>query len=303
MNRSFAAIAILACIAACGPSEVELEADALDDSGESLSAYQRSYVTARRDYRKCMFPMCGGWYVADVNRKHVREEYVKSLDFGPSGLSAEDVGRAQGAGDGELILRGKLGPKERDGYRTFRVDEAWRGMPGVQPVAGEEFYMASSSGMTCITAPCFSERALKLNSTAKKAFSSYSVARASRALVDQEWLIDRVAHRDAIVAASMLKGQLFPGGRGLVLDASQVYLKLPEQAGPCPMMKLAACPDGQAWSFERNADRCALPVGCIDAGGCAAYVPSCDEGYTLQSWTGGMFACSVYACDPTFTVE
>ncbi|MGA9525137.1 MAG: DUF6748 domain-containing protein [Myxococcaceae bacterium] len=303
MNRLFAAVAILACVSACGVSDVELEDDVLDEGSEGLSAYQRSFVTARRDFRKCMFPMCGGWYVADVNRKTSREEYVKALDFGPSGLSEEDVWKAEGAGQGELLLRGKLGQKGRDGFRTFIVSEAYRGMPGVQPVAGEEFYQANALGITCITAPCFSETASKLNSSSKTRFSSYSVARASRTLVDQEWLINRIAHHDAIVAGTLTKGQNFPGGRDLVLDASQVYLRLPEQAGPCPVMKLAACPEGKAWSFERNADRCALPVGCIEAGACAAYVPQCDDGYTLKSWTGGMFACSAYACDPTFTVE
>ncbi len=302
MNRLFAAVAILACFSACGVSDAEFEDDAIEEGSEGLSTYERSFVTAQRDYRKCMYPMCGGWYVADVNRSG-RQEYVKALDFGPSGLSEAEVGKAQGAGPGELLLRGKLGPKDRAGYRTFIVNEAYRGMPGVQPVAGEAFYKARSTGMTCITAPCLSEKASKLNLTSTARFSSYSVARASRTLVDQEWLVSRIVHDDAIVAGTIVKGQMFPGGRELILDASQVYLRLPEQAGPCPLMKLAACPEGQAWSFERNEDRCALPVGCIESGACAAYVPACDDGYTLQSWTGGMFACTVYACDPTFTVE
>ena len=228
---------------------------------------------------------------------------MKALDFAQSGLSAEDVAKAEGAGRGELVLRGKLGSTGRDGYRTFIVTEAYRGMPGVQPLAGQSFFKASSLGIKCITAPCFSEEALKLNTTQKTRFASYSVARASRPLVDQEWLTRRVAGHDAIVAAAFITGQTFPGGADKILDASQVYLRLPEQSGPCPVMKLAACPEGQDWAWERNEDRCVLPMGCVESGACAAYVPACDDGYTLQSWSGGMFACSVYACDPTFTVE
>jgi len=27
---------------------------------------------------------------------------------------------------------------------------------------------------------------------------------------------------------------------------------------------------------------------------------ACEDGYSLQSWTGGVFACTQYACDPAF---
>ena len=121
-------------------------------------------------------------------------------------------------------------------------------------------------------------------------------------LVDGTWVARQALAHDAIVAGTFQDGEQFPGGPELVLAAQQVFLRLPVNDDPCPMIKIAACPDGQILTYTRTADRCVIPAECVVPGMCIALVPVCADGYTLQSWPAGKFACSGYACDPTFSL-
>src|SRR5687767_11474980 len=99
----------------CGVSEAELK-DVGDDvaaaEGE-LGTSTRSYVVLRRDLRRCVAPMCGGYWAHDVNRATLNEQYVSGLDFSRSNLSQpEHQADVTGAGDFEVVLFGKLGPAE-----------------------------------------------------------------------------------------------------------------------------------------------------------------------------------------------
>ena len=126
--------------------------------------------------------------------------------------------------------------------------------------------------------------------------------RALLTMVDGKWLTNRIEEHDALVAGKFVAGQKFSTGTEQILSASQVFVKIPEAPGPCPVFKLAACPNGQTRTYVRNADRCILPAACVSGGACALFVPQCAPGYTLQSWTGGKFACQAYACDPAWSV-
>ena len=295
----FTALAPLAgcTVSADDPSEASNEDD--------LSAASRSYVTVTHDNRKCMSPVCGGYWVKDVNRK-TAATYVSDLDFALSGLDAAALVDAQGAPAEELVLRGKLGPKEAaHGTRPFLVSEVYRGMPGVVAVAGEAFYQAKprSPQISCFAAPCPNETATKLNATEKTYFSGYTVDRAKKPFVDAAWLIERVEHGGAVVAGRFSDGQSYPGGVEQLLDASQVFVRLPADPGPCPVFKLAACPKGQSWTYTRDANLCLLPDTCAADAGCPSLQPAqCAEGYDLASWRTHTKSCRAFACDPAFVV-
>lgn len=300
MKKFFAAMMTVFAVG-CGVQQgevVEPDFDTGTDS-EELSTASRTYVTARRDYRKCSYPMCSGWFIADVNRVSPKEQYVYKLDFSKSGLSEEAINKVTGAEP--VVLHGKLGPLFQ-GFRSFIVSSAWLGMPGVQPVAGEKFFKVKQVDIQCFKAPCPSLEATKLNSTAGTLYHVTKTQRAALQLVDTNWQRNRVELHGALVAGKFVNGQLVSGSYENVLDASQVYVKLPEDKGPCPVFKLAQCPDGKVHTFTRSADRCILPAGCVTGGACAAFVPSCAQGYVHQSWTGGQFACTQYACDPAFSL-
>lgn len=274
-----------------------------DVQTEDLSASSRSYVTLTHDTRKCMSPVCGGYWIKDVNRK-TAARYVSGLDFGASGLQQEVVDVVLAAPPEELVLRGMLGPVEQvHGTRAFLVSEAYLGMPGMAPAADDVFYQAKdrSPTISCLAAPCPNEVATKLNSTAKTYFSGYSVARAAAPFVDQDWLVERVNHHGAVVAAKVVAGQAYPAGAEQVLDAGQVYLRADAVKGPCPMFKLAACPKGQVRTYTRNQDLCLLPGACVADGGCPSLQPPhCAAGYDVASWRIDAPSCVHLSCDPGF---
>lgn len=71
-----------------------------------------SYVSLRRDYRKCIAPACGGYFTQALNQPASAEQYVSRLDFSQSGLSQATIDTLLGAGDGRLIAFGQPGPTE-----------------------------------------------------------------------------------------------------------------------------------------------------------------------------------------------
>ena len=88
--------------------------------------------------------------------------------------------------------------------------------------------------------------------------------------------------------------------REKVLLGSQVFVKLPDQTKSCPRISAPFCASNKIPVWTRDADRCQMSAGCASAGACAQYVPTCDEFYDLVSWTGGQFACTQYACEPSW---
>lgn len=290
-------------MAGCGVSEAQLDEqsnEVTSDEGE-LGSTSRTYVVARRDYRRCAWPMCGGYWIHDVNRATVREVYVPGFDFSVSNLiNEEDRADVTNAPNFEVVLFGKLGAL-KGGYRDFVVTSAWRGMPGMQFKEGADtFYSVAEATIQCFAAPCPTMKATKLHTTSSILFHDLSVERAAKPLVDQNWMTARVTDKGALVAGRFVNGAQVGTGVERVLDAAQVFVKLPDMTQSCPRTSLPLCPSPKQNVWVRNTNLCTMPAGCAQPGACAAYVPSCEDGYSLQSWTGGMFACTQYACDPAF---
>ena len=297
MRHSILFLAVFA--AACGVNESTVgsadETDLLADDAE-LSATSRTFVGIRRDFRKCIAPMCGGYWVHDLNRVVLNEQYVSGLDFTGSGLGDVEQGQIQ-IGLDEVVLRGKLGPKEAQfGTRPFIVSEGYRGLPG-KAWDGEKVLKVKAENIQCFVAPCPAFSGMRVNYTAKTLFHAFDFTRAGEGRVDTKWLKKRALEDGALVA-----GDWVHDGNEKVLDVANVFMRLPENAGPCPLFKLAACPQGQVRTYTRSADRCLLPAACVTPGVCAQFLPVCNEGYSLQSWSGGQHACPAFACDPSWVV-
>lgn len=284
--------------AACGVTEAEINetSDVTTEASDELGTSTRSYVTFRYDlYRRCAWPRCGGLFVHDVNRATVREEYVLGWDFSQSDLSVEAQEDVRGAAGGELIVYGKLGRVQANGFRYFVVTSAWRGMPGVTAGANDTYYRVGDSNVRCITTPCPSLKATKLHTTKSTVFHDLDVSGAALTAVDTNWLTGRVVNDDALVAGAITRV-----GNEDVLAASQVFIKLPDMVRSCGRPFIPTCPEGQTVIWSRDADRCLMPAGCGGGGACTAQVPACADGYELFSWTGGAFACTQHVCDPAF---
>ena len=293
----------LAAVAGCGVNEALFDEQASDvaSEGGELGSSSRTYVVARRDARRCASPMCGGYFIHDVNRATLREVYVPGYDFSQSNLTTEEErARVTNAPDFEVVLFGKLGAL-RNGYRDFVVTAAWRGMPGVRFQDGvDTFYSVQGVSIQCFTAPCATMKATKLHTTSSVLFHDVSVERAAKPRVDRDWMTSRVTDGGALVAGRLRDGAQVGAGVERVLDATQVFVKLPDSKGACPRPSLPLCPSPKVNVWQRDTNLCTMPAGCTVPGMCAAFIPTCDDGYSLQSWTGGPFACPQYACDPAF---
>jgi hypothetical protein len=252
-----------------------------------------------------MSPLCGGYFVKDLNSK-TSEVYVSSLLFNNSKLDTDNIDQALAAADGELVLHGKFGAKEpKFNTRPYLVAEAYRGLPGVTPIKSAVFYKAKdrSPKISCFSAPCPNLVATKLNTSSKSYFSRLDVKHAAKIMVDESWLINRVQAHDAIVAAKLVNGTLFQGGYEKVLDIRQVYIRLPEIKGPCPLMKVPPC-DPMVQTFTRSVERCMFFDSCRDQSNCPMVKPAgCADGYTLVKWSANNAMCVEFVCDPSFIVE
>ena len=78
-------------------------------------------------------------------------------------------------------------------------------------------------------------KATLLNLGGSTLIDGLSVADASLPRVDQSWLKNRIAEHDALITGKTVNGALISGRYEKVLSASQVFVKLPEQPGPCPL--------------------------------------------------------------------
>jgi hypothetical protein len=283
--------------AGCGVSSSDAVVNDVDEvtSDESfeLSTTRDTFLIARRDNRRCVSPMCGGYWVKDLNST-MQERYVSGFDFTGSGLSDDVQGQAAGAPDNELVLFGRLGPKEnRFDTRPLLVVMAYRGMPGQSFGATDKFYEVFPSRIACFTTPCRNLSTTRVNRTTGHTMASdISVADALGTLVDEQWLHNRVMFGRAIVA-----GEIVRQNNHVTVEAHQVFVELPDRTVSCPKVPPSTCASSQSPAWELTAERCVVPAGCTQPRVCAAFVPSCDEGYSQVSWQNG---CTRYACQPAF---
>ena len=283
----------------CGISESEVTSSSADDmeqadESQALSTYFTSYVTLRYDMRRCISPLCGGYWVRSVNGAASQEEtYVSALDFSRAKMSEETQALVRD-GISEVIVKGRLGAREPQfNTRKLVVYGAWRGMPGVKPSAQAVFYRVDDKGIVCIKAPCPSLEARKLNGYKRAMVADIDVRDAALSGVDQRWLAGRVARHGALVAGTL---------EGLTLDASQVYVQLPDSVGPCPAMPEFACGYGLTPVYSRTEDRCTVWSKCVKKVTCPLVKPYCPPGYAAESWAGTANGCSMFACVPEFVV-
>jgi hypothetical protein len=188
-------VLMTAVVMGCGVSSGALETEAEVDTTNvgSLSEAEDSFVVLRRDVRRCASPMCGGYWLRDVTRLTGEEVYVSHLRFRDAKFPPEWQTKVTTAPDGEVVLRGALGPAEKPfDTRSFEVVEAFRGMPQVSVRSGDVFYRVERAlDVQCIRAPCPSFRARPVGSNDDTLVHEVDIRRALKTNVDPTWLMKR----------------------------------------------------------------------------------------------------------------
>lgn len=188
-----------------------------------------TFYTVRADLRRCMSPMCGGYFVKRVNEPLTRcandryqaECYVAEIDW--NGQPELDSGLA--------ILRGELSSRRYSRVGTFgvlRVEESWQAVNNNRPTGA--FYLVRDRGVRCIAYPCPMYHEMKLNSSLSRDIAGVDLDGLSSARVTQA-----MTGTGVIVAGDHInvKG---PGGKSVELKATQVYLRAGKGAAemkPC----------------------------------------------------------------------
>jgi hypothetical protein len=297
MKTLLLAVAFAVFAVGCGVSSdaVVLEGDeTLSDDSYDLSSTKDTYVIVRRDTRRCAFPNCGGYWVKDLNST-MQERYVSAYEFAPH-VTTDVQGQVYNAPDFELVLLGRLGALDRrSGTRPLVVGGAWRGMPGKTFSATDKFYRVFPSRVACVRAPCAYLQTTRLNRTTGHTMATDVSVEGARAFgVDENWLLSR-----SIYGRTVIAGRIVRANGHVTVEASQIFVELPERTVPCMEPEVPECTDGiVAW--ERDSNRCLNPVGCTPPGACARLEFECEPGYSVVSW---MNVCPRYACEPDFLVQ
>jgi hypothetical protein len=253
---SLAALPLLSLsIVACTGDEVvdELAGEtAADDvvDGKADAAVDGAYTffTLQGDTRKCAFPMCGGQFLARVNRTStvchngVSSDvcYTPELDFSESGLSeaAQDKLRATAAvavfeGAARPLVRGRFAKKNlttpRPEMGRFIVTEVW--LPqGVN--SGDEgvFVRIHDNGVRCIAAPCPStgEKALNTSRSAAVSDINFAVSGIPEETVGE--LVNELFQPHGLIISGNRFNVKIDGRKGKGRTALNVWKRLVEQA-------------------------------------------------------------------------
>jgi hypothetical protein len=158
----YTALLALTATLACGEvPNAPLENQLSEATDEAASG--SGFFSIRRDFRKCAFPMCGGWFVARVNQPTTRcsggtwaeECYVSELDTEALG----DVANAD-----FQIVRARMRSKNYGApgrYGVLDVSAAYSAATTGTPTGS--YWGLADLGFECFAAPCYSVEANRLN--------------------------------------------------------------------------------------------------------------------------------------------
>jgi hypothetical protein len=210
------------------PSEGHLGEQAEEVHGENFTYF----MVTRQDYRKCMYPICGGYYVKQVNNHFMRcadgswqkECHMVDLDLSALGVSDELASKFENEifGWGHGLVRGKLA---RVGQaNTLIASEAWLGAAESDPIG--TFYRVTDSGIQCVTHPCPSFKEAKLNGYAAHTIHGVDlwVPGASDSEVGLGY--DRMTQKGGTLVSGYHYKFWGPAGAGKALVASEFYVPI-----------------------------------------------------------------------------
>jgi hypothetical protein len=214
------------------PDPEQLSANNLGISSSALEPLSRDeeIYLVQQDVRRCVSPLCGGYFVKRVNQSRtrcangrwMRECYVAEIDW--QGKPEVDPGKALLRGD--IVARsfprfGNLG--------ALRVTESWQSP--TDSAAKGTFYRTRDRGVRCITHPCLTHSATRLGFALTKNIAGvdFVSAGASGEMISEA--AAAMTHPDGVIVAGYFVTVIGPGGRAQTLKANKFYLRAGSQTG------------------------------------------------------------------------
>lgn len=262
-----------------GSDEVAASEDALTGAQTNFGYFK----VTRRDFRRCVSPVCGGLFVKRVNQAKTRcadgslqdDCYVSSIQLTGIGLSArEESDLLAKVASGGALVKAKTYRTKFNGISigTLKASEGWVGATGSTPDG--TFYRIADNGIRCITAPCPSTSAYTLNDNDShnlvKVELTSTATPADQASLDAAG--EAIGTKDGIlIAGGIATPRCLPGAAscGPFASATELYLRVnPREGKGCGGRGTSSCNAGQYCNWKPQ-DIC----GAADAGGTCAYKP------------------------------
>jgi hypothetical protein len=175
----FAVLLALPLAGACTATEDVVddlagESAADDGGGKADSPVLETFFEVRQDQRRCVAPLCGGWWVSRVNHAKTTcgdgvkrtECYVAELDPSAVGVTGRELeGLWDGLYNHTVVLRGEIQAASYGTYGNlgrFAASEAWQA--GTDSSPDGVWVLVKPNGVRCVAAPCPDKSEQKLNS-------------------------------------------------------------------------------------------------------------------------------------------
>ncbi len=299
----------VAFLSACA-AHVETQAD--DTTEDALSSNRNSgyFVVTQRDARRCVSPICGGYYVKRVNATktscadgvartecYVSEINLDALALSSTGLDAFNTKLTSGG----ALVRASIQKFVFGSSQLGKLvaTEGWAGATG-SPSTGA-FYRVADNGIRCIRAPCPSTTAGKLNSISTQSvvgvdFTSTAVAASTTALDAASVALG--THEGVLVSGNPASARCASGSTSCdtTMVTNEFFLRITHSTDTlgqsCGGRGQQACATGQFCSWDL-----AGICGAADAPGhCAARPHICLEVYNpVCSCDGHTYSNSCFA--------
>jgi hypothetical protein len=89
------------------------------------------------------------------------------------------------------------------------------------------FWVLSDNRVRCVTTPCFSTHAARLNSARRTNISRLDLSRIRTTRAERDHARERIANRELVASGRILRDPgAGPAGAGRVLVATQIYVKV-----------------------------------------------------------------------------
>jgi hypothetical protein len=226
--RPFIAVVLSVFALGCGlPEGAALEDEELGTAEQELyGSPTGTYYKVRQDFRRCVSPFCGGFWVSLVNATKTRcvdgtkqsECYVAEIDFANLGLTTTDIQAVAQTALYRAALTRKTYP-EGD-FGALVPTEAWVAVGQNSPTG--TFRRLQDNGLVCLTTPCASITGDRLNNTDSQTFTDLNFTPAYVPDTAVQTARDTIANDQAgILSAGVIKKQ----GNKVTFEVNQFYFR------------------------------------------------------------------------------
>ncbi|MBK6515740.1 MAG: hypothetical protein IPG04_16980 [Polyangiaceae bacterium] len=296
-------------VSACAPGgslPSDDEEEAVEESDPRALSGDAVYIVTRQDFRKCMYPMCGGVYVKQVNKAKTTcldgtkqaDCYVADFDFTNTGLSEDEGYEVKNrAIAGQVLLSGALANLQ-DGFAKLQVNKAHEARTEAAPSG--TFYLLQSSGIQCIAAPCASMEGHKLNSSVVKPLTDINLSALGLPLEEEQAVLAQIMD-SSLVAAGSISSKQTPTGTIKKLNVSQIYSTVESKVEQQLCLADDDCGEGSYCDHTECLSNCpegmVCPAVCYGACTAGEAPPPAPSGASCEAACGGSSSDGSCYCD------